>query len=536
VSFIMPDVRNMTEADARDAVLAASGNTAQPLYLYPSVNVGFGYDDHDTLGAASDNISGLTAATVGADGTISAQFPAPGESVLDDSSMSFDVWGVGAGDLGEFDQISTTLGAWAQTPETTAYGSTGEPLTTGPWTTADFDAGSSFRVELWTLHKPSGTGTLIGEVTQFSDISVKESLCDQTELRFTMSMEDPLLEDWTVDAYTQAAKVYYRNQIKPVYYGPVTYSEDYSTGEGKLTITGVNAIRMKYQFIRRGDDALNGPDDEGSISMDGSGYNKLLDAAENTLEQDARDVPTLGIHLDNQGTTDADLLVGVERGDNVWDTAQGISSNVLGRDFELDPQADVDGLYMLFRVWNKRGSDRTATVRYFFGVDDPTANPGIVDNVSRLTATPLQRITHCHVLDSERRYRVTAASADASAAAGVFVAWVQSDLKVVKRPSTKQPDLRPLQAIARATVDAYSSAPRSVDMELRPDAGQTSFYREHFWPGDTVWIHARRGFREFSGNYRIRDVEITEQGSRGMTVTKLSVVPDIAADELDEDS
>jgi hypothetical protein len=322
---------------------------------------------------------------------------------------------------------------------------------------------------------------------QFSDPSVREVLNDQTEARFTMSMFDPMVEH--IGALECAARIWYRDQVKPIFWAPVTFEEDYAAGT--VTVTGINVRRVQKQNLRRGDDAINRPDDQGAVTIDGAGLGLFLLAAQNTPGQDTLDDPSLGITLDDRSASRADTLGGVERGDNVWDKMREWVEAAIGPDFEFDPQPDGSGIYMLMRVWDRRGSDRTANVGFFYNV------PGEDDNLAGLQAAALQPITHAHVLDADRRYRRTRSSRAAANRIGTYIEWVVTTLKVHKKPSTKHPDLEPLDDVAQAYIDAYASAPRAATLIARPDAGQTRFYREHFWPGDHVFVHAIKGYRTF---------------------------------------
>lgn len=530
----MPDIRNVSEADAADAVRAAlitAGLTpsAITVRLFPSATTtGSGdYNDVDYLGDPG------YATSVGADGTISWQDPAPAAGIPYDE-VDVDVWGV---TQSVWDPLFTTADLWGTAPEYRLF--VDPPPDPGPSA-----AVSSFVIELMSRHRPTAgpgevlTTTLPDESTipavpdQYSDVSVKETLNDTTECSFVLSMFDPHVVH-VDDAYTTIARIWYRGQPKPIYYGPVTFSEDY--GEAKVTITGVNVIHLQHHFLRRGDDALNEPGDRGDhghITLDGDGLATLLQAAQNTATQDARDVPALGIAVDDHSTAHPKPLVGVNRGENVWDRMRELVDSIVGPDMEFDPQIDLPGVYMAMRVWDRRGSDRTATVRWYFNIEDQA------DNVADIQAAPLLPITHAHVIDTstEARYRVTAASLSSSYDRGVFVDWTEYQGSIRKDPDTHLPDLDPLRNLAKAQIDSYSRAPRAIEITLRPDAGQTTFYREHFWPGDVVYVHAKKGYREFDGEYRITAVTVGAAGPRGLATTSVTVVPSVAADSDDEDS
>lgn len=551
---VMPDILGMTEEDAQAALRGVSIRGGRQIIVWPGNWDGGSDADYLGEGDTGGDDSWQYAASVTADGTISYQQPAPGETFTDAAELGIDVWGV-HNDADTTAQIAVVaLEEWEVEP---FHGLVEPPLTDGGWVE---DGTSSFRIQLTTLHRPSTPAVVlthpeddsIDEVTQFSNPKLKETLSEPVEFSFEMSMHDPMVqhvvkadvsalpEEYELPdgyepngAYAFAARVYYRNQVRPVFWAPCTYEKKF--GEAKVIVSGVDRIRAQKHFLRFGDPVLDivgddGVRDEGLVTVDHQGVHDVWLAARNTPEQDDRDVPALGFYVHREaGAPDRSAKYGLERSHEVWDAAKSILDDVLGPDAWMDFRDDKPGFYGALRIYGKRGSDRTATVRFFYGVD------GEDDNTADIGATPITPITHAHVVAQDAtQIRETDADALESYLRGVFVTWTALDINTKRKSETVIREA--LQALAEAHVAAYANAPEAVGITLRPDAGQDRFYGEHYWVGDTIYYAAEKGYVSSAGDLRIRGVEISEQGSRGATVTKLEVSVDKTSDGAGEEA
>lgn len=409
---------------------------------------------------------------------------------------------------------------------------------------------SDFQIEITELiRRTVPVPAVLGEVTQFSDVWVKETLNAPTEMGFSVSMHDAVVQhivepnapagyippDYAGHgAYTFAVRVYYRGQSQPCFWAPCTFRKDF--GAARVHVSGVDMIRPMHHFLRIGDAPpldMAGDDglvDEGDVTVDYVGIEEILDAAQNTPGQDTRDVPSLGFQVNAEvGAPTRTAKIGVERSMGVWEQIRAITEHRLGPDIWIDFADNISDQYGTIRVYGQRGSDRTATVRWFYGVE------GEDDNVSQVVATPLTPVTHAHVVASDRtQIRETAADALESLLRGVFVSWTATDMN--SRGKDEIAIREALEAAAQAVVDAYATAPEQVEITLRPDAAQTAYWREHFWVGDTVYFRAERGYVSSGGDLRIRSVEVREDGPRGLATTKVEVVPDVTSADDGEES
>ena len=365
-----------------------------------------------------------------------------------------------------------------------------------------------FDFTLMNLSKNITPAVKLHTLTQWTDAEVSVPINDARTGKVSFSVYDRAAD--VILAHRNmgtSMQVRYRDQ--PVLWGPVKRTVDFEKGVVTCEIYDPS-IRLQHHYLGIGDAALNATSgDEGSINADYRGVRLLRDAAQNTIAQDQRGVPNLGIIDGAAGTTNP-LVMGVERGQEVWSLMKQIAEGQTGPDFELEPVFDQGDAYARLNCFDEQGADVSQVVRFSY--------PG---NAANVEWAPGLATTHAHVLDSERKYRETTAAVDSSAETGVYVRWEATDSKVVGA------DTAYLKALADALIGAYGEPPNFITVTLRQDAGQRRFYLSDFKVGDRVLIAAKRGFAYIEQKMRVTQVDLEQSGPRRPTTTKLTVVPTI---------
>lgn len=407
----------------------------------------------------------------------------------------------------------------------------------------------------------------IGETTlveQFGDLEVPLDINESPTASVTLSIHDPIVAD--LEPFEQALWIGYKRpdeeDAEPIFWAQCNVVTDYEAGTVRLVADAM--LRAKHHYVRRGDDALKGtlPDgeidedlhaDRAYLPTDGNGVERALDAARNTIEQQDRGVPAFGAYVDGTFVA-AGLPIGVERGQECWSLIQEIVRSVNGPDMVIAYRSTAqfpldDRAYCALELWDPPG-DPLALDPNMLGSnrdpDDPDdPQPGEViwgygypeDNLEEFVDTPERPTTHCHVVDSDRFYRVTSADADSSERCGIFVDWIEADI-TVKR--ALNPNLDVLQAIADARVKAYGEPPRHVTIRLRPDDVQTRHFGHpwieptNWYLGDYVRVRARarkqtaEGWvttRAFSQLMRITGVTFRQESTNGLPQLDVRLVP-----------
>lgn len=387
-------------------------------------------------------------------------------------------------------------------------------------------------------------------VPQFLDDGFEVNIAISEPLTATVviPIDEPCVAG--LEPFQQAVRICYSRPGATVpealIYGPCNVSTDYAAGTVTLTVQDPSQ-RCQHHYIRRGDYALNQTNETGFIASNSDSILFLIDAARNTLEQQDRDVPALAFDAFDygDGVPDAPFME-VERGQEVWDLCQQIMRSTTGPDVYIAPRSAWGypfTAYMELGMYDAM-TDPASPVSGELGrnldpadPDDP--QPGEVifdfglglDNLVGLVVAPSHATTHCHAVDADRKYRVTAADAASSAAIGVWVDWIASDYNVVGG------DTAPLQALADARVDAYGVPPKFFTCTLRPDDAQPYHYGHAFFSADTpgdfqigdfVRVRAQRGYRSFSTLARITGAKFRLEG--GLPVLDVDMVPAIAGD------
>ncbi len=138
------------------------------------------------------------------------------------------------------------------------------------------------------------------------------------------------------------------------------------------------------------------------------------------------------------------------------------------------------------------------------------------DSLEDLETDPGDPTTHAHVLDADKRFRVTRADISSSNDIGAWVEFIEVDFKVPRDVDSEghefEPDLRALEAIASAHVRAYGVPPEFLTCVHRPEAVQARHFGHPGWAaavpegiprtggqwyiGDYIPVRAKRGFCE----------------------------------------
>lgn len=354
---------------------------------------------------------------------------------------------------------------------------------------------------------------------------------------------EPVVED--LQPFAQAVWIAYKRpaavDAEAIIYGPCNVETDYEAGTVTLTVQDPS-LRCQHHYVRRGDAVLNLDDDKGAIQANADSIAPIITAARNTMEQQDRDVPALAFDVWNYGTNVAGApLIGLERGQEVWDLVQQVLRSETAPDAYSAPlyawgatfaSYSELGMYDPMTDPAAPGGDELGRNRDPTDPDDP--QPGEVifdyglglDNLIGLVESPERPTTHVHVVDADRKYRITRADAASSAAVGVFVDWIATDYKVVGG------DTGPLEELAAARIRALGNPPRHFTCTLRPDDAQPYHYGHWFFGGDTIGdfqigdfvrVRAARGYRSFSTLARIMAAKFGMQG--GLPLLELTMVP-----------
>lgn len=370
--------------------------------------------------------------------------------------------------------------------------------------------------------------------TQFADVGVHHILNGFKTAEVTLSMEDPVVEG--LEPREFALRILYENRLEPVFWGPCNINDDYENGKCILNAQDPS-FRLLHHYLRRGDDAINGTPavDKGTITPDARGIIEVIAAADNYGDQITRNDPSLGVFVYLSGSkysTERDLPIIVERGQECWQVITNISKHDVGPD--IDMETPFDGslyFYTNLATYDDLGRDLTADITWNYGPQLPGVN-----------IEPGRATTHAHVLSRDAKFRRTAGSVNASNKVGPHVDWIPTDLEF------PDGDDAALQAKANDVVKAYAYAPKFLSIRQRPDAvlvdnyGNPSFIApggtkpSTYYIGDRITVAATRGYRSFNGPARIIEVHLKQSGPRGLVTTELKLVPTVGDFGDDEEA
>lgn len=401
---------------------------------------------------------------------------------------------------------------------------------------------------------PFGITTIDSEadttlVPQFLDdgFEVNIAINEPVTARVVVPIDEPVVAG--LEPFAQAVRIAYlrpgNTVAEALIYGPCNVITDFAAGTVTLEVYDP-AIRCQHHYVRRGDFVLNLSNETGTVASSASSVETVIDAARNTQEQQDRHVPALALtaFVYGDGVPDAPLIQ-FERGQEVWDLVQQILRSTTGPDLYAAP---LDAWEYPLTGYSELGlfdgmTDPTSPASGELGRNLDPADPdapvagevvfdfGLVnDNLIALTESPGIAVTHCHVVDANRKFRKSAADAASSADIGVWVRWIATDYNVVGG------DTAPLQALADAVVDAYGNPPKFFTCTLRPDDAQQFHYGHKYFNldtpgqfqiGDFVRVRATSpaGYRSFSVLARITAVKFAMQN--GLPQVDLTMIPAI---------
>jgi hypothetical protein len=356
---------------------------------------------------------------------------------------------------------------------------------------------------------------------QFSDLTVTHPLNDSRTASVTLSMYDPVVE--TLEPFQQALRILYFRPGDPgyevVFWGQANVSENY--GDATITLEAQDpGGRMQHHYVRIGDEAMNDPDNpmKGTITTDFEGLRSLVLAAQ------VPSGPQVGVWISDWwgSTRHPTMKMGIDRGQEVWALILQIVQSELGPDIDMWPAPGLDwGLYATMETHDEMMTDVSSTVQFVYGYAG--------DNVADITVTPSHPTTMATVIDNEQNWRVLVRAPDQVQDTGYWIDWITVDHEV------KKDNTDVLVETGKAHVRAYARPPKQVEVTLRPDTGQDFYYGYpyaynsddpgDFYVGDLVRLKAKRGERSFSQKFRIMQVELSQEGSRSLVQTKLTIVP-----------
>jgi hypothetical protein len=405
-------------------------------------------------------------------------------------------------------------------------------------------------------------------IEQFRDLDVPLEINEGVTASLSISSTHSIVP--SLQPFAQALWIGYlrpeEEQAECIFHGPCNVLKNFD--EGRVILKAYDpTLRMKHHYVRRGDEILNLDDDRGQVDGGGNSGDLIIETARNIPEQQDRSVPALGLEwypMVEFGFDEAPV-VGFERGQESWALMQTVARSAYGPDlvvsFRNSWKFPITKNYAALEAYTPPGDpaapDATQLGRNLDPVDpdDPGANEVIfehgvgTDSVSKLNVDPGIPVTHVHVLDASRRYRVTRADAASSEDVGVFVRWVVADFDIPRPGLTMAdgtiapdpPDLGPLEAIAESIIKGWGVPPEFITMTLRPDDAQTWHFGHpgwfaampgfriggKWWLGDYVRVRAVRDLMTLNGLYRIIGVRFKQEGSNGLPVIEVRTVPAI---------
>lgn len=428
-------------------------------------------------------------------------------------------------------------------------------------------------------------------VQQFADVEVNHRLDEGRTANVTISMHDQDLGEpghiAALQPFQQATWIGYRRpgeeRVEGIFCGQANVTEDYSTEvHGVVGTIGLPAWdpveHCRHAQVRRGDPALNVDKNRGRLPASAESIDTIIESARNTLEQQNREIPVLGLKVALLGSFPGEFAnIDYERGQEVMDLCEQIIRAANG------PNADFSAPWVWPLRWyaylnlydpptDPEDPGASELGRNLDPADPDDPQPGEVifeigrglDNVEALGVEPGMPATHAHVLDNQHVYRVTRADAASSYLVGAWTEWLEADI-VIQRPR-KNPDrvtaldpanipadLAPLVELAKAHVRAYGVPPKFFTLRLRPDDAQTTHYGHPDWAafmaarggadaggdwyiGDYVRVRGVRGYRSFSTLARIVSVTPRQDGWNGNLYFEVGFIPAIGGSpELDTD-
>lgn len=399
----------------------------------------------------------------------------------------------------------------------------------------------ALRFELTTLSKPASGATaatpisILGRILQFQDAEVGIPIMDQRTAKLTISMYDPILAKLVslghVDAdgnpllaYATMLRVWYDYRPDaPTFWGAISVPE-FNYGDGTITLNAVDrGLSLENHFLRLGDTALDAANGfQGLVPPDTRGLRMLRDAGLNTVAQNARFMPDLGIKdgpFTSIDMTDSANWVKLDRGDQVWQRMKDVGGLLAGSEWELDPIDDLYD-YAQLNCFDFQGQDRSNSLIF---------QSGFGKNNCTIDHTPGGKLyTHAHVLSSDGVNRETSVDVDSSNLRGAYVYWDATNYTAGHS--------KLLKARADMIVGLYGVPPDYATITLPPDPETDIHYWDSFSIGDIVNAQAKRGFCRAFFLPRVMNVRLTQKDAANNTQCAIDVVPYEAIGTPSEDA
>jgi len=377
-----------------------------------------------------------------------------------------------------------------------------------------------------------GPSEFLGWLPQVKNTLVTIATSDggSRKAQFDISIWDPMLQNlqnnWGIRAYEMFVYILYGHHEDPVFWGPIDTPEWDSEAE----IVTLNCVdyskKMQQHFFRRGDIPML-HSFKGVIPIGPTGFQDAIQAARNTTAEDDGWFPPLGIKDGTITSVDTTYTIGVERGQEVWQTMLDLQNNQLGPEFEIVPRKfdpTVPAYYDL-NIKDTLGVDRTITT----GPDDPVVfQDGFgAKNVKKTLWKPGGKIVnYVHAVDNAG-YRVSVSDTVSAQYVGVWIDWDVAGFKVPR--TTKGAAV--LAARGNEILAAYSYPPDYAEITLkRPselfDPKYHFSYRNHFDLSDTVATSISKGAMQASFASRITEVRLRQLEDSSEVQEEITVIPD----------
>ncbi len=401
-------------------------------------------------------------------------------------------------------------------------------------------------------------------VEQVTAVEVNMAVDEGRNATVVLSSHDPAVEG--LEPYQHALWIgYWRPgevQAETVFFGQTNVSDNFEGGTVTLNAQDPTG-KAQHHYLRRGDEALNIDKNRGRLEPHAFNFEVVMQAARNTDEQQDREVPVLGLKVDEWGDFTAPPFndeggVEFERGQEVWDLLVTWASQANGPQMDVVPNWlwPIANAYAFLDLYDPPTDPEAPGLgelgRYLAPADpdDPAAGEVVWDyglgndTLEDCAVDPGRPGTHQHVLDRDKAYRETSADAESSAEVGVWVDWVEADLTIA-RPSGNDPripaDTSPLRELADARVKAYGKPVKHTTLKLRPDVALDRHFGHPRWVdtvsgeriggdwylGDYVLARALRGFRSFAQLVRIVGVKIHRSAPDYLVRFDVEVIPAI---------
>lgn len=502
----------VAQTSASDVGFAAFTPAADTTYVMEFVGSGTAitanvYDD--------TGLSLIATASTTATGSIGTQLAGP---------VHPGMYGVGGGDwdYDSFYAIADDLTTADPDPDPVP-----EVIATGP--------GLIFSIT--TLHYPAYDDVdevlpiRLHRLTQTENGEVEIPLDDMLKAEVTITLYDPAC----ADVLPLERMLHVRYLGKVVFWGPMT-DPDWDVTDGKVTIHALGPeYRAQRHFVREGDDidgvivgnSTTDPNGENGVDcpITSDGMWDVLLTAYNTVEQNDRGVPDIGILRGLTGDGGSTEVIKVARGDETFGTIDEISKAFLGPDYEYKPLDYTDpgyaGGYAEFNTYEKQGTDKTDTVRLQFN----WGKCNLDGYRERTGGTDV--ITHAHRLSPDGKHRGTAAAAGPSARFGVYVDWDTIDAE----PQGADDDAKDavLAGFGKLAVVDYGEPPHFIDVVLKVavDGQPALIFGVDYDIGDEVNVSAHRGFYRRSFDARITKVTLRQTNAQRNVLPSIELVPSI---------